>query len=155
VCAQDIAGDRVAGYVATWGRSCACFVPHPAFPSLVDAGVSGAPPGNCQPRSGYLTRAQAELSCADDPGACRVCVDNGEAAASALAWSVLPVACACPAPQDYYCGSQTGLSEAQATLACSGLQDCHVCVQATDPSGIPQLWMAHACGCPAPYALSN
>lgn len=150
VCAVDIVDNQPVHYFTLFGAGCGCPATAPDWP---DAGVSGPPPA-CSARGGFLTEEQALSSCAGDggdAGACRSCREDNSGAMPARSWSVTRAECECPTTLGYECGSYPNLSEAEATTMCTGLTDCRVCVQQLDPAGTPELWMAHACGCPAPY----
>lgn len=56
-----------------------------------------------------------------------------------------------PTPAGDGCTSLLQLTYSQAHRHCDAHDDCHVCVERVNYDGEARSYMAHQCGCPAPY----
>lgn len=138
ICIETVRGDRALSYAIVREEGCVCA---PPVNVGEDSNTDSSETGNTVVPARDAATLDAGLPL-EAPDAASAFVD---AAAS-------PVEAGSKEPEDE-CSSRLNLTHSAARSHCSHLSDCHVCVQRVDYEGDARSYLAHQCGCPAPYRV--
>lgn len=139
VCIQTVRGDRALSYAIAREQRCVCAPP-----------VDVSKDSNTDSDETANTVTQAHDAATSDAA---LPLDAHDAAAPQPADAAASVIDAGANEPVDGCSSRLNLTRSAARSQCAQLHDCHVCVQRVDYEGDPRTYLAHQCGCPAPYRV--